>query len=295
MVDWLDRMNNAMDYIEANLADDISYDKIAQLACCSVYHFQRMFPFITGVTLSEYIRRRRLTLAAFELHATDVKVIDVAVKYGYESQAAFTRAFKNLHGVMPISARDNGVLLKTYPRLSFHISIKGDIAMNYRIVQTQSIKVFGKSTVLNYSENQMYEDAGNFVLGCVDDGTAEKIGAVVGNHDCKKLIFGPYDEDETNLYGVTVIYEFNKNECKFLLGMDCPDNQEPAGFEIVNIPGAMWAVFSISGPTGDDADTVKEIWQRLPEWFQASEYEHAENIPELERYYRMKGGHMKEV
>ena len=79
-MDWLDRMNDTMDYIESNLADNISYDKIAQLACCSTYHFQRMFPFITGVTLSEYIRRRRLTLAAFELQTTDTKVIDIAMK-----------------------------------------------------------------------------------------------------------------------------------------------------------------------------------------------------------------------
>jgi AraC family transcriptional regulator len=84
-MDWLDKMNKAMDYIESNLTGDISYDKIAQLACCSTYHFQRMFPFITGVTLSEYIRRRRLTLAAFELQTTNIKVIDVAIKYVYDS------------------------------------------------------------------------------------------------------------------------------------------------------------------------------------------------------------------
>lgn len=125
--DWLDRMNSAMEYIETNLADNILYDEIAQRACCSTYHFQRMFPFITGVSLSEYIRRRRLTLAAFERQTTDAKVIDVAMKYGYDSPEAFARAFKNLHGIMPISARDKGVSLKTYPRMSFHISIKGDI------------------------------------------------------------------------------------------------------------------------------------------------------------------------
>lgn len=90
-MDWLSRMNSAMEYIESNLADEISYDKIAQIACCSTYHFQRMFPFITGVSLSEYIRRRRLTLAAFELQTTDAKVIDVAMKYGYESPEAFAR------------------------------------------------------------------------------------------------------------------------------------------------------------------------------------------------------------
>jgi len=126
-MDWLDRMNDAMDYIESNLADNISYDKIAQLAYCSTYHFQRMFPFITGVTLSEYIRRRRLTLAAFELQTSSTKVIDIAMKYGYESPDAFTRAFKNLHGVMPVSARDTGVSLKAYPRMTFQISIKDQL------------------------------------------------------------------------------------------------------------------------------------------------------------------------
>ncbi|KAA1188097.1 helix-turn-helix transcriptional regulator [Paenibacillus sp. B2(2019)] len=109
-MDWLERMNSAMEYIETNLADKISYDDIAQIACCSGYHFQRMFPFITGITLSEYIRRRRLTLAAFELQTTKIKVIDVAMKYGYDSPEAFARAFKNLHGIVPISARDKGVI-----------------------------------------------------------------------------------------------------------------------------------------------------------------------------------------
>lgn len=90
-MDWLDRMNGVMDYIEANLTQDISYDAIARLACCGSYHFQRMFPFITGLSLSEYIRRRRLTAAAFELQATDTKIIDVSMKYGYDSPEAFSR------------------------------------------------------------------------------------------------------------------------------------------------------------------------------------------------------------
>lgn len=109
-MDWLERMKSTMDHIETNLANNISYDDIAQIACCSTYHFQRMFPFITGITLTEYIRRRRLTLAAFELQTTNARVIDVAMKYGYQSPEAFARAFKNLHGIMPISARDKGVV-----------------------------------------------------------------------------------------------------------------------------------------------------------------------------------------
>jgi AraC family transcriptional regulator len=92
-MDWLEKMNSAMDYIEANLMNEISYDKAAHIACCSTYHFQRMFSFITNVSISEYIRRRRLTLAAFELQTSSIKVIDVAYKYGYETPEAFSRTF----------------------------------------------------------------------------------------------------------------------------------------------------------------------------------------------------------
>ena len=142
-MDWLVRMNNAMEYIEDNLADEISYEKVAQIACCSTYHFQRMFSYITNVPLSEYIRRRRLTLAAFELQTSDIKVIDVAIKYGYESPEAFSRAFKNLHGVMPSSARDMGISLRAYPRMTFSISIKGDIKLDCRIEKRESFDMFG--------------------------------------------------------------------------------------------------------------------------------------------------------
>ena len=137
-MDWLENMNSAMDYIESHLADEISYDAIARLACCSTYHLKRMFPFITGVTLSEYIRRRRLTLAAFELQTGDSKVIDIAMKYGYDSPEAFARAFKSLHGILPGSVRDAGVPLKAYPRITFQIYIKGDTEMNYRIEEREA-------------------------------------------------------------------------------------------------------------------------------------------------------------
>lgn len=170
-MDWLERMNRAMDYIEAHLADDISYDDIARIACCSTYHFQRMFPFITGITLSEYIRRRRLTLAAFELQTTDAKVIDVALKYGYQSPEAFARAFKNLHGIMPISARDKGVSLKAYPRMSFHISIKGGIEMNYRIEQRGAFEMFGVYGLI--CQQTAFTDVPRFRKQCDEDGSVD--------------------------------------------------------------------------------------------------------------------------
>ena len=145
-MDWLDRMNNAMNYIETHLTEDISFDEIARIAFCSTYHFQRMFSFITDVPLSEYIRRRRLTLAAFELQTGNARVIDIALKYGYDSPKAFSRAFKNLHGILPTSARNDGVMLKAYPRMNFRITIKGETEMNYRIEKKEKFDIFGVTT-----------------------------------------------------------------------------------------------------------------------------------------------------
>jgi AraC family transcriptional regulator len=110
-MDWLDRMNSAIRYIEENITEDIDYDMVAEKACCSTYHFQRMFSFITDIPLSEYIRRRRLTLVAFELQNSDVRIIDLAVKYGYDSADSFSRAFQKVHGVVPSLAREKGARL----------------------------------------------------------------------------------------------------------------------------------------------------------------------------------------
>ena len=115
LMDWLGRMNGAVSFIEEHLTEEINFEEVAKMACCSVYHFQRMFSFITDVPLAEYIRRRRFTLAAFELQNSDVKIIDLAVKYGYDSPISFARAFQNQHGVTPSLARDKGVQLKAYP------------------------------------------------------------------------------------------------------------------------------------------------------------------------------------
>lgn len=124
------------------------------MACCSSYQFQRMFSFITDVTLSEYIRRRRLALAALELqHSGAAKVIDIAMKYGYESPVSFARAFNSLHGITPAMARQEGIALKAYPRLSFLITIKGAEAMNYRIETKESFEVFGIEGVFSINRD----------------------------------------------------------------------------------------------------------------------------------------------
>src|SRR5699024_7694820 len=131
-VDSLKNMNDALSYIEENLTNEIDAHEVAKRALCSEYHFRRMFSFLAGISLSEYIRRRRLTLAAFEIKESNVKVIDVAMKYRYNSPDSFTRAFQSLHGITPSKSRNNDHLLKAYSRMTFQLSIKGGNEMNYR-------------------------------------------------------------------------------------------------------------------------------------------------------------------
>ena len=123
-MDWVKRMNEAIDELEARLLEPVDYAALARRAGTSAYHFQRMFSYMAGVSLGEYIRRRRLTLAASELRDGRMKVIDAAMKYGYESPESFARAFRLQHGIPPSAADRAGTRLKAYPKISFHMAIK---------------------------------------------------------------------------------------------------------------------------------------------------------------------------
>jgi len=279
-MDWLDRMNGAMDYIEANLADEISYDAAARIACCSTYHFQRMFSFIAGVPLSEYIRRRRLTLAAFELQAGGVKVIDAALKYGYESPVAFSRAFKKLHGVTPISACAAGVQLKAYPKMTFSISIKGDVEMNYRIEQCEAFELCGLSTIIKGNITppkfisqthksgklrKMYDDLG---IECLPEDAPHT------PNEPKSLIFALYNFQDDCTYS-------------YLIGHNMPKCGAPAGYETLSVPALTWVVFSSpKDPGADPAIQCKRAWDQVSGWFSTSDYEHAYG-PELEKGFNL--------
>jgi AraC family transcriptional regulator len=265
-MDWLDNMNATMDYIESHLTDEISYDRAAQIACCSTYHFQRMFSYITGVPLSEYIRRRRLTLAAFELQTGDCKVIDAALKYGYESPEAFSRAFKKLHGVMPVAARTIGVSLKAYPRMTFHITIKGDVEMNYRIINREAFRVFGVYTEISRDAEKAFEQVPQFFRKCDEDLVPDEINALLGR----------FNDNHT----ISALYDYSENTFKYMLcnflpkGLAIPDK-----FTILDVPATTWAVFD--APNYD----IQTLWRRIwSEWFPASEYESVAGIS-FEMYY----------
>ena len=123
-MEWLGKMNDALDYIEANIGDDIDYTQAAKIACCSLSRFQNMFLFITDITMSEYVRRRRMALSAYDLVNSDIKIIDISQKYGYDSHAAFTRSYKSFHGISPTESRKFNKYID-YPRISFQLKITG--------------------------------------------------------------------------------------------------------------------------------------------------------------------------
>ncbi|MCL2572380.1 MAG: AraC family transcriptional regulator [Defluviitaleaceae bacterium] len=290
-MDWFERMNSAMDYIEDNLTGNIELEKAAKLACCSEYHFQRIFTLITNLPVMEYVRRRRMSLAAVDLQQSKSKVVDISLKYGYESHSAFTRAFNSIHGVSPISARGKGVILKSYPRIHFHLSVKGDIAMDYKIERKKAFSIFGKSK--KFRHDVVYAQIPEFWNASTTDGTAERILTEAG----KKLpsIYGPdiYGSDDMLLFAANLGHD--EYGMGYMICQIKPDSDLSHDFEIIDIPELDWIVFTTKPVTIETAtDAVQDLWKRLgAEWFsQNPEFEYA-NAPSMELYYHAGKGLFK--
>lgn len=142
-MEWMTGIQRAIDYIEAHLTDELDYEEIAKQSFSSSFHFQRVFGILCGFTLGEYIRNRRLSMAGMELAATKQKVIDIALRYGYDSPDSFAKAFQKFHGITPSQARSEGAKLKSFSRLSFRIMLEGGTTMNYRIEKREAMTLTG--------------------------------------------------------------------------------------------------------------------------------------------------------
>lgn len=259
-MDTLKNMNEAMQYIEKNLTDHIDFKEVARLAYCSEYHFKRMFTFLAGVTLSEYIRRRRLTLAAFELRDNRIKVIDIAIKYGYNSPDSFARAFQQMHGITPSEARSNGHSLKAYPPMSFQLTINGGSEMNYRVEEKEAFRIIGikkRVPIIFHGVNpeiaSMWKSLNEQMI---------KELKQLSNVDPLGLLSASTNFSEGRLE--------EKGELDHYIGVatteECPDN-----FSLLDVTASTWAVFEAIGPF---PETLQNIWGRIySEWFPTSNYE----------------------
>lgn len=219
----------------------------------------------------EYIRNRRLSLAAEELSVADKKVIDVALKYGYESPEAFTKAFHRIHGISPSALKKLGGKIKAFPKISFQISIKGECEMIYRIVEKEAFKVFGAGFVTTKVNNIAYTDIPEFINKIFENGTHDRINKLLGKPKGSLLNGFHYDfkEDGTR---------------KYMMGYEMPETIIPDEFGILKIPKLTWAVFEGHGSMPDNL-IIQNIWQSIySEWFPSSGFEQVEG-PCLEKNF----------
>ena len=161
-MDWIMGIQNAINYVEDHLAEEIDYDAVAKASFSSSHHFQRIFSILCGYTLGEYIRNRRLSLAGTELAEGNGKVIDIAAKYGYESPDSFCKAFQKFHGITPSQARSDGAVLKSFSRLYVKVSMEGGNVMNYRIEEKEAMVLTGYKRRFSGSPNDKQEQDHNF-------------------------------------------------------------------------------------------------------------------------------------
>ncbi len=262
-MEWVERLNEAIGYIEEHLTDEIDYKQLGHIACCSSYHFQRMFAYMAGVPLSEYIRRRRMSLAAVDLQAKDMKIIDVAGKYGYSSPTAFNRAFQSVHGIAPSVVKSEGIPVKSFPPVTFKITVKGVEEMNYRIETKEAFRIVGVSVPL-YKEIEK-----NFTI------IPPKWQEITENGTLQKLT-GMMDTPPMGVLGVSTCND--TQEWKYYIAVSTSQMQE--GLEEYMVPAATWAIFPGQGTN----QSIQELEQRIvTEWLPTSGYEYG-NAPDVEVY-----------
>lgn len=266
-MDSLLSMNQAMEYIERELAGEIDMREVARTACCSEYHFKRMFSFLAGVPLSEYIRRRRLTLAAFDLKNKDLKIIEVALKYGYNSPDSFARAFQLLHGITPSEARNPGSTLKAYPRMTFQLTIQGGNEMNYRIVEKDAFRIVGIMKRVPIVFHGVNPEIASMWSGL--------------NEEMINRLKQLSDVEPRGLISASVNFSEERMEEKG--GLDhyigaATTKACPEGLTSLEVSASTWAVFEAVGPF---PDTLQNVWGRIyAEWLPSAAYELIEG-PEI--------------
>ncbi len=268
---WITGIQRAIDYVEAHLTEEIDFEAVAREACSSTFHFQRVFGIICGFPLGEYIRMRRLTLAASDLIRTDDKVIDIALRYGYDTPEGFTRAFSRFHGISPTEAR-RGSNVRSFSRLSVKLILTGGSVMDYRIEKLEAFQVVCRRRTVNKPAGpQATEIISEFWNQCGSDGSIEKI-----------VRYFPEQPRLKGLLGICFSEDTQGGEFPYGIGVEYDGRPVEDGLEIVEIPAHTYVVFVCKGKMPDAfVNTYRQI---VTEFFpQNSRYEYGQGI-ELEVY-----------
>lgn len=233
---WTDCIGEAISYIEDNITEELTIEKIAKQAFLSPFYFQKGFSMLCGFTVGEYIRCRRLALAAGELVSTDKRIIDIALKYGYDSPDSFTKSFTRFHGATPTAVRKGGAMLKSFAPLKIKFTLEGGYSMDYKIVKKDAFTVIGVSKVFKY-----------------DDAVAEIPKMWTEHYQTGK------NKTVCGMYGVNIDESMNGNEFEYLIADNYnPMNDVPGGFITRVIPKHTWAVFSCKGAMPQSIQNVNK-------------------------------------
>ncbi|MEO3781993.1 AraC family transcriptional regulator [Actinocorallia sp. B10E7] len=254
----LERLNQAMEYIERHLDREIEMVELTRIALTSEYHFRRLFSALAGMPLSEYVRRRRLTLAGAEVLAGERTLLEIAVRYGYGSGEAFARAFRAVHGVGPGAARRNGAVLNSQPRMSFRLIVEGSSSMRYRVVDKEEFRLVGRKARVPLVHEGMNPAIVEFLRGIPEE-TRQRLAALS-------------DQEPGGLLNVSAGLGENREEgaeldyyCGVVTGAETPEDMD----ELV-VPAGTWAVFENSG---EFPLSVQYLWRDVfTQWFPSNPY-----------------------
>ncbi|MEV6422218.1 AraC family transcriptional regulator [Streptomyces sp. NPDC051662] len=260
----LERLNQAMEHIERNLGQPIEVAELARIAVTSEYHFRRLFSALAGMPLSEYIRRRRLTVAGAEVLGGERTLLDVAVRYGYSSGEAFARAFRALHGVGPGEARRTGAALRSQPRMSFRLIVEGSTDMRYRVVQKTEFRVVGPKTRVPLVHEGMNPAIVSFIRGLGRETLQrlEELGELGerSGQEPRGIVAVTDDLAESRAEGT---------ELDYLHGV-VTDAPAPEGMATLTVPAGTWAVFESSG---EFPRALQYLWRDIyTQWFPSNPY-----------------------
>ena len=258
-MDWITGIQSAINYVEEHLTEDIDYEEVAKTAACSSFYFQRIFGILCGISLGDYIRKRRLTLAGNELSASDVKVIDVAMKYGYDSPESFARAFSRFHGVTPSDAKKDGSMLNSFSRIYVKITLTGGSVMNYKIIEKESFDIIEKVESHSVENNANAKSIPDFWTRSHADGTVKTLLDITTD---RAFIFGI-------CYGN--VSENAKTFDYSIAAVCSKDVAVPEGFRKNTIPARTWAIFECKGSM---PNAIQELWHKIvAEFFPNSSYQ----------------------
>ncbi|WP_328938190.1 AraC family transcriptional regulator [Streptomyces tauricus] len=275
----LERLNEALEHIESRLDQPIEVTELARIAMTSEYHFRRLFSALAGLPLSEYIRRRRLTVAGAEVLAGDRTLLEIAVRYGYGSGEAFARAFRAVHGVGPGEARRTGAALTSQPRLSFRLVVEGSSSMRYKIVQKEEFRVVGKRIRVPLVHEGMNPEIATFIRGLAPD-TVARIAAL-SDQEPRGIVGVSDNLDPSRAEGTELDY--------YHAVVTGTGTTPPADLDLdtLTVPPGTWAVFESSGPF---PLALQHMWRDVfTQWFPSNPYQSRPG-PEILRTHLTRDG-----